>query len=408
MNILFIHQNFPAQYRHVALSYARESAHGLVAIGKTTAGRVRGVRNALYSLREASGMSSNPFVRDYESKVRHGQAVFRVASALKQKGYRPDVIVAHPGWGEDMYVNDVFPGVPRLLYAEFFYHALGADVNFDPEFPGSEVDNARVRSRNAAQLVSLESADWGLSPTQWQRAQYPEFFRSRISVLHDGIDTDAVAPDSAARWRLADGRELTRDDEVVTYAVRNLEPYRGIHHFLRAARLILERRPNAQILVAGGDEVSYGRRLPEGKTYRELFLEEAPIDSERIHFLGRLPYGEYLKVLQVSRAHVYLTVPFVLSWSMLEAMACECLIIGSATPPVTEVLADGKNGLLADFFSPEEIAVRVGEVLAAPEKFDAMRSAARQTIIDRFALGDLLPRHRLLIDSLARGETPEA
>ncbi|HEX9648424.1 MAG TPA: glycosyl transferase family 1, partial [Alphaproteobacteria bacterium] len=320
MNILFIHQNFPAQYRHIALSYAREGGHGLVAVGKDTAGRVKGVRHVLYKLTRPPRQSRHPYVHDFETKVHHGQTVRRALAAIKERGFLPDVILAHPGWGEDMFVPDVFPEVPRLLYAEFYYHAHGADVNFDPEQPLADGDDARIRARNAGQLLSLESATWGVSPTEWQRSQYPELFRPRISVLHDGIDVDLVRPDDGASLVLAGGTTLTRADEVVTYAVRNLEPYRGFHQFLRAARLILERRPRAQIVVVGGDEVSYGRRPPAGTTFREHYLAEAPIDQARVHFLGRLPYDQYLRVLQVSQAHIYLTVPFVLSWSMLEAM----------------------------------------------------------------------------------------
>jgi glycosyltransferase involved in cell wall biosynthesis len=406
MNILFIHQNFPAQYRYIAASYAREGRHRLVAIARANAGRVRGVQHAIYKIGKQPRTSRHPYVRDFENKIQHGRAVLGVMKAIKEKGFLPDVIVSHPGWGEDLFAKDAFPEVPRLAYAEFYYHAHGADVNFDPEQPLADGDVARIRARNAGQLLSIESADWAISPTEWQRSQFPQAFRGRISVLHDGINTDAVRADEGASLTLPGGRTLARSDEVVTYAVRNLEPYRGIHQFLRAARLILERRPRAQIVVAGGDEVSYGRRLPEGESYRERYLAEAPIDRDRIHFLGRLRYQQYLRLLQVSQAHVYLTVPFVLSWSMLEAMAAGCVVIGSDTPPVAEVIEDGRNGLLADFFSPNEIADRVDEVLDHPDRHTEMRLNARRTILERYALNDLLPRQRALIEAVAARELP--
>jgi glycosyltransferase involved in cell wall biosynthesis len=406
MNILFIHQNFPAQYRYIAASYAREGRHRVVAIARANAGRVRGVQHAIYKIGKQPRTSRHPYVRDFENKIQHGRAVLGVMKAIKEKGFLPDVIVSHPGWGEDLFAKDAFPEVPRLAYAEFYYHAHGADVNFDPEQPLADGDVARIRARNAGQLLSIESADWAISPTEWQRSQFPQAFRGRISVLHDGINTDAVRADEGASLTLPGGRTLARSDEVVTYAVRNLEPYRGIHQFLRAARLILERRPRAQIVVAGGDEVSYGRRLPEGESYRERTLAEAPIDRDRIHFLGRLRYQQYLRLLQVSQAHVYLTVPFVLSWSMLEAMAAGCVVIGSDTPPVAEVIEDGRNGLLVDFFSPNEIADRVDEVLDHPDRHTEMRLNARRTILERYALNDLLPRQRALIEAVAARELP--
>lgn len=406
MNVLIIHQNFPAQYRYIALALARGGKNRVVALAKETAGRVKGARHVIYKLPRAPRESAHPYVRDFETKVHHGFTVQRALAAIKGHGFTPDVILSHPGWGEDLFVPDVYPDVPRLIYAEFYYHAHGADVNFDPEQPLAEGDESRIRARNAGQLLSLESATWGVSPTAWQRSQYPEFFQPRISVLHDGIDTDKAKPDEGAQLTLPDGTTLGRTNEVVTFAVRNLEPYRGIHQFLRAARVILERRPLAQVVVVGGDGVSYGRRLAQGQTYREFYMAEAPIDESRIHFLGRLPYDEYLRVLQVSQAHVYLTVPFVLSWSMLEAMATGALVIGSATPPVEEVIEPGQNGLLCDFFSPADIADKVDEVLDHADRMAELRARARQTILDRFALSKLLPRQLKLIEAVAARDLP--
>lgn len=401
-----MHQNFPAQYRHIALHYARAGSHRLVAIGKSTAGRVKGVEHALYKIGSKPRLSRHPYVQDFESKVLHGDAALRVAKAVKERGFEPDVILSHPGWGEDLFIKDVFPDAPRLAYAEFYYHANGADVNFDPEVSSRPTDPARIRARNAAHLLSMESADWLVSPTAWQRRQFPDILQPKMSVLHDGIDTDVVTPNSDAEVTLASGVKLTADDEVVTYVARNLEPYRGFHQFLRAARLILERRPSARILVVGADGVSYGRGPEGGGTWREHLMAEAPIDESRIHFLGRIQYDAYLHVLRISRAHVYLTVPFVLSWSMLEAMAAQCLIVASDTPPVTEVIEDGHNGLLVDYFSPEDVATRVEQVLARPGDFDEMRAAARQTIVERYALARQVPKQCKLVEAVAARAVP--
>lgn len=406
MNILFIHQNFPAQYRHIAVHYANQGGNRLVAIAKSSAGRVRGVEHALYKIGRKPRVSRHPYVQDFEAKAHHGDAAQRMAKAVEAQGFSPDVILSHPGWGEDLFIKDVYPDVPRLAYAEFYYNANGADVNFDPEMSSNSVDESRIRSRNAGQLLSMESADWLVSPTHWQRRQYPTILQPKITVLHDGIDTDIVTPSNDTEITLGSGPKLTAADEVVTYVARNLEPYRGFHQFMRAARLILDRRPNARILVVGGDQVSYGRRPARGVTWREHMLAEAPIDTSRIHFLGRIRYDAYLQVLRVSRAHIYLTVPFVLSWSMLEAMAAQCLVIGSNTPPVTEVIEDGRNGLLVDFFSPEDIASRVDEVLDRPEKFDAIREAARRTVVERFALTQQLPKQRRLLEAVAARALP--
>ena len=262
----------------------------------------------------------------------------------------------------------------------------------------------RARARNAHLLLGLECCDDGISPTEWQKRQHPAAFWPKISVVFDGIDTDVVRPDPAAGFTLPSGRILTRGDEVVTYVARNLEPYRGFPSFMRAVPDILRRRPSAQILIVGGDDVSYGRSPLNGKTWRETMLEEVgPLDPSRVHFLGKLPYQRYLSMLQVSSAHVYLSAPFVLSWSCLEALAARCVIVGSATPPVQEVIEDGRNGLLVDFFSPTEIAERVAEALARRHAMDAIRRRARDTVLERYDLSKCLPRQIRIVRELGGG-----
>lgn len=406
MRVLYLHQNFPAQYRHIAAHLSRQGGHVQVAVAKTTAGRVAGVKHIHYDLGDTPTRSQNGYVTDFETKTIHAQMVRDVLINLRQRGFTPEIVLSHPGWGEAMFVKDVYPDSPRLDYCEFYYNAHGADVNFDPEQQILSDDTARIRSRNAAALMSLDSCDWGLSPTRWQRSQYPRGYHDKISVLHDGIDTEHVVPDPACKLTLPNGAKLTRRDEVVTFVARNLEPYRGFHQFMRAAKYITERRPNLHIIVVGGDGVSYGRRLPEGETYRARMLNEVPLDLNRVHFVGRLEYEKYLKVLQISSVHIYLTVPFVLSWSMLESMSAGCLVLGSDTPPVAEVIDDGQNGLLVDFFSPRRIADRVDEVFDHPDRMADVRRAARATVLDHYALSLCLPKHLNLISEIADRRLP--
>ena len=244
-----------------------------------------------------------------------------------------------------------------LLYCEFFYRARGGDMGFDPEFPPNAEKILRLRVMNAPLLMSLDASDWGMAPTRWQQKQFPAPYAERMSVIHDGIDTDLVTPGSEPR-----------DQELITYVARNLEPYRGFHVFMRAIPEIQKRRPNARIVIVGGDEVSYSPRLPAGETYRQRLLREidGKADLSRVHFTGRIPYAEYLELLRRSSVHVYLTYPFVLSWSLLEAMSAGCLVVASRTPPVEEVIRDGENGLLVDFFSTEQIAANDGRSFVAP------------------------------------------
>lgn len=400
MRVLFVHQNFPGQYKHLAPALADDPANEVVAIGdQANLQRARGLHPRLgllaYPSPPGASAQSHHYLRSTEAAVRRGQAVARAALELKSKGFTPDVICAHPGWGEALFLKDVFPDARLVLYLEFYYRAHGSDMHFDPEFPSSFDDGCRVRVRNANQLLSLEAADAAISPTQWQRAQYPAMLQQRISVIHDGVDTDMVCPGPVSGFKLPDGRVLQSGDEVITYVARNLEPYRGIHQFLRSLPQILAARPNAQVLVVGGEEVSYGRPAPDGQTYRALYMKElaGQFDTSRVHFLGKLPYQQYLQVLRLSSAHVYLTYPFVLSWSMLEAMACGCLLIGSSTAPVLEVLQHQRNGLLVDFHAPEAIAAAVIAALENPQAMAPLREQARRDVQERFDLKRVcLPR----------------
>jgi len=409
MKVLFIHQGIPGQFGRLARHLASDPNNQVWFVTKpqTKPIQIPGVRKIEYRPDRSPGKGTHHYIVGLQNGVRHGQAVARVAFELKKKGFRPDIVYAHPGWGESLYLKDVYPDVPLLNYFEFYYRGFGADTYFNPQEPIKFDDLLRIRTKNAINLLSLESCDWGISPTDWQWRQHPPQFRNKISVIHDGIDTTVAKPDPTARLTLASGVTLDPSDEVVTYVARNLEPYRGFPSFMRAAAKICARRPNCHILIVGGDGVSYGRRPRAGTTYRQMMLAEVDIDPTRVHFLGKLPYGQYLKVLQVSSAHVYLTVPFVVSWSMLEAMSVGCPVIGSNTPPVAEVIEDGKNGLLADFFSPEEIAERVDEALDHEDRMAALRERARNTILERYDLANCLPRQLKVMEDLIAGRRPE-
>lgn len=407
MRVLFIHQNMPGQFVHLARHFAADARHKAAFITHREGVQMPGVLKVQYQLKPPPGRTPHPHLNNLQNAVVYGEGVLRALSVLvKQHGFRPDIVVAHPGWGEALFVKDALPSVPLLNYVEFFYRAFGADTFFDPADKPSPSELCRIRVKNANNLLNLDSCDWAFCPTFWQWWQQPGGFRPKISVIHDGIDTDVVRPDPQASVTLPDGRVVTRADTVVTYVARNLEPYRGFPQFMRAAAVILASRPDVQILVVGGEQGGYGRQAPEGTSYRELLMREVKLDPTRIHFLGRLPYSEYLKVLQVSAVHIYLTVPFVLSWSMLESMAAECLLVASATPPVQEVIEDGVNGLLVDFFDPKQIAQRVLEALDRGAALSPLRSAARQTILDRYALARCLPQQLALIEALAGGTQP--
>ncbi len=405
MNILFVHPNFPGQYRHIATHLHGTGRHQLVAM--TLNGNAQRLlpRTIYFDAPESDLSGIDPLLKSYAKASRRGHAAACRALALAREGFVPDLILGHSGWGDTLFLRDVFPKARIQAYSEFFYQAEGADAGFDPEWPTRDFSSrALTHSKNAATLSGLFSCTRGLAPTQWQRDVFPAEARQRIDVVHDGIDTDIVSPNSSAWIHLnREGIKLSPGDEVVTFVNRNLEPYRGYHVFMRALPRVLAERPKARVVIVGGDGVSYGAAPPQGRSWRDIFLDEVRdrIDSSRVHFVGKLPYALYLNLLQVSAAHVYLTYPFVLSWSMLEAMAMQCVVIGSDTAPVREVIEHGQNGILTPFFDIDALAGNVVAVLARPDEFRDMRHRARQTVVDRYDLRRrCLPQQLSLLDKL--------
>jgi glycosyltransferase involved in cell wall biosynthesis len=408
---LFIHQNFPGQYRHLARHFADQPGNRVYFITQSNSNLMRGVIKLVYAAEQPPRSGCHPYTLDIDASIRTGMAVADVCRMLKGQGVRPDIIVGHSGWGETLFVKDIFPDTPLLADFEFFYHPRGVDVGFDPEFTSLFFsDPARLRAKNAVNLMSYGAADWGHTATDWQKSLFPAEMRRRITAIHEGVDSDALRPDPGAWFKLGGaGLTLSRRDEVVTYVSRSLEPYRGFHVFMRALPEVLRRRPRAHVIIIGKAGVSYGPPAPPGTTFREMMLREvsARLDLSRVHFLGQMPYAHYLNILQVSSVHVYLTYPFVLSWSFVEAMSSGCLVIGSNTAPVQEFLEDGVNGLEVDFFSPRALAERIDEALEHPDRMQHIRDAARRTAIELFDLRrSLLPRWQKLLNELIGPASP--
>lgn len=405
MNVLFMHQNFPGQFRHLASYFASFPENSVIGICQPHAPGIRDkqfstILKSVYQPHRTPSQAIHPYLLNVENHLLNGQGSARVLLDLKKKGFKPDLAFAHIGWGEPLYFKDIFPDVPLVGYCEFYYHGDGVDLGFDPQFPATMDDRMRVRTWNATQLVSLASMDIGVSPTKWQKSLYPSEFHHKIRVIHEGINTDAVQPILHQTLTLPTGLTLTKEMEVISYTARGLEPYRGFHIFMRAVEEICRRRPNCHIVITGGDEARYGKKLPKETSYRRKFLKEIAIDQNRVHFLGFVPYETHLRTLQVSSAHIYLTVPFVLSWSVLEAMAAECVVLGSATPPVREIIEHGRNGFLFDFFSPTQIADRVDEVLDDPHRKRHLGHEARRDIVMHYEVKKGLAAYQVLYKSL--------
>lgn len=409
MNILFIHQNFPGQFKFLAPALVAQG-HAVtgMTMQKTQASQWQGVRLVPYTTNRGTTPNVHPWVSDFETKTIRAEACFKAALQMKAAGYQPDVIIAHHGWGESLFLKEVWPQAKMAIYCEFFYHPQGADVGFDPEFPPKDVGDAcRLRLKNLNNLLHFEVADAGISPTHWQASTFPEPFRSKITVVHDGIDTEAVAPNAQVSLTLNGQIRLTRQDEIVTFVNRNLEPYRGYHIFMRALPQLLKNRPHARVLMVGGDDVSYGARPEGGQKWKDIFAAEvrgqiSDADWSRVHFLGHVPYEHFIPLLQLSTVHVYLTYPFVLSWSLLEAMSAGCAIVASDTQPLREAITHDQTGRLVDFFDAPALAQEVSALLGDPQARARLGANARAFAQSHYDLKTVcLPQQLGWVNSLA-------
>ena len=411
-NILFVHSNFPGQFGFVAQALL---ARGMrcEAIASATSRQMPGIPLSRWGIKRGSTPGIFvPAVRAEADCIR-GRAAAECALMLRQKGFVPDLIIGHPGWGETLFLRDIFPKAKQIIYGEYYYRAEGGDVGFDPEFGEVSVDERfRVHAINATLALALSEANRIVCASRFQASLLPPIFAARMTIIHEGIDTAAVRPNRDASLTLANGRLLDRSLPIVTFINRRFEPLRGFHIFMRALPKVLAEVPDCQAVLIGADETGgYGKPAPANTTWKKHYPAEIEgrCDKSRLHFTGRIPYRQMLAALSISLAHVYYTYPFVLSWSLLEAMASECLVVCSDTAPVRDVVQDGKNGLLLDFFDVDLLARTLITACREPERFSSLRKAARQTVVDEFDRARLcLPAWMRLVDEVLGVQTPGA
>ncbi len=388
MKILFVHQNFPAQFKHLAPALVK-LGYDVQALAINNNPVPAGIHVTYYKPLRSNSPKIHPWVLDIESKVIRAEAAFYAALKLRDAGFTPDIIIAHPAWGESWFLKDVWPGARMGLYAELYYKNNDSDTDFDAEFSKPHVAEAcRLRLKNASHDLQFALADKLLSPTEFQRCTFPQTLQEKITVIHDGIDTKQLQPNPDAKLHLNNSLVLTNESEIITFVNRNLEPMRGYHIFMRALPDILRQRPNARVIIVGGDDVSYGSRPPEETTWKNLFLNEVcdQLDMSRVHFVGKIAYHNFIKLLQISTVHVYLTYPFVLSWSLLEAMSIGCAIVASDTAPVKEVIKHNETGRLVNFFDKENLAAQIIDLLKKPAERKNLGIAARDYAISNYDL----------------------
>lgn len=410
MNILFIHRSFMGQFKYLATVLSLDPKNTVMFLTEDDEYQVQGIKKIVYTSKTKP--SNNKYLNNYESALERAISAAKKAEEIKSQGFKPDVIYGFAGWGSSMLIKDVFPDVPFICYCEWFVNPTGANIEFDGTVLNLE-EKAALRCNNAHVLTTLSLADAAISPTQWQKNQFPKEFHDKISVIHDGVDTGLFMPDENVKFivkskmengvgqalhdskqanppALPETLEFTTNDEIITYGTRGFEPTRGFPQFMEAVEKLLKSRPNAHVLIAGDNKVHYGSQ--KNVDYKALMLKKLDLDMNRVHFVGTLPYAEYKKFLQVSSVHIYLTYPFVLSWSILDAMATGCCLVASKTEPVLEVIEDNYNGLLTDFFNVEQLVEKIEYALDNKNKIQEIRKNARQSVIEKYDLTKVLPQ----------------
>ncbi len=407
MKILFAHNNFPGQYRRLIGHIAGMKDVQAATVTLATNQNKFATPKVTFRPHREPKADIHPAVVGIERAVLMGQAAYKSLMDMKKKNGSPDIILAHSGWGAGLFFKDIFPDAKLLNYYEWYYHCHGGDGEFIERARYDANAEIRIRMKNTPILHDLAAQDWGQSPTHFQKSRFPEIFRNNISVLHDGVDTDYFSPAKGAQVKVANGKVLTEKDEVISYVARGMEPYRGFPQFMETVSKLQKIRPNLHVVILGADRIAYGSQLPSGKGMKEPMLEKFEFDHDRLHFMGLQPLEFLRDLFRITSAHIYLTAPFVLSWSMLEAMSTGALIVGSDTEPVRELIDDGKNGLLVDFWNTDALVDRMVSVLENPGEFEHLKSSARNRIVNHYAKDDLLPKYWDMITDVAEGRTPK-
>lgn len=405
MKFLFVHQNMPGQYRELLSWLVARGGHEITFLTQRRGLQIQGVRSVTYRPHHQPEKTAYGLSRDWEAAAGAGLgAALALRQLQRDEGFKPDIIIGHTGWGELLFTKEIWPDVPVIGFFEYFYRTSGGLVGFDPDNPPNDQAGFFAQARNTVPYASIEVVDQGHVPTVWQRDRFPSSFHDRMYTCHDGIRCDRLLPDPAATVALGRLEQpLTRADEVVTYVARNMERARGFHIMMRALPEILAKRPRARVLMIGGNETSYGAESSHPRGLRGEMEEELgdQIDWSRVHFLGKVPYEDLCRIIRISRCHIYLTMPFVLSWSLLEAMSMQATVVAADVAPVREAVTHGETGMLVDFFDPAALAAQVSDVLANPGAYAHLGPKARAHVLKHYDfLSHCLPEHIAQINAL--------
>jgi len=390
MHVLFIHQNFPAQFGHIAAYLVQRKGFRATFVSEQPPGNDGGIERIQYKIAGGATAQTHYCSRSYENAIWHSHAIYDALAA--RPDIRPDLVVAHSGFLSTVFLRELYD-CPIVNYFEYFYHTTGADLDFRPDFPYPAINKLRAGARNAVLLMDLEDCDAGYSPTRWQRGLFPRLFQDKVRTIFDGIDTSVWRPQPGLPRTIGD-RSVRDDVRIVSYVSRGMESIRGFDIFMQAAKRICQRRGDVLFVVVGEDRVCYGGDLDftGGQSFKQWVLARDDYELSRFVFTGLMPTPELVKLFSITDLHIYLTVPFVLSWSLMDALACGATVLASNTAPVREMIDHGRNGLLTDFFDADALADAACRVLDAPRDFKHLGQAGVELIGERYSLEVCLPR----------------
>ncbi len=402
MRIVFVHPNYPAQFGHVAQQLSARHGDQCWFVTHRGSGQDGPVERIGYQIGGGARAENHYCSRSFENYVWHSHGVYEALKA--RPDIQPDLVVGHSGFGSTVFLRELY-ACPIINYFEFYYHAHGSDLDYRPEFPPTELDVLRTYTRDAMLLLDLETCTAGYCPTEYQRSLFPPVYQPKLSCIFDGLDPQFWRRLSAAELgpRQVAGQTIGDDQKIVTYVSRGFESMRGFDIFMQIAGRMAQERDDVVFVCVGTDRVAYGGdlRYVEAKSFREHVLSQSNYPLERFIFTGRVAPQELVRIFSLSDLHIYLTVPFVLSWSLMNALSCECTVVASDTPPVQEMITHGENGLLADFFDVDRLTELALDVLAAPQNFSQLGPAGRQRIEDRYSTERVLPHLRAFYEQVA-------
>jgi glycosyltransferase involved in cell wall biosynthesis len=402
VHVLFVHKNFPAQFGHIAAHLVQQRGYRCTFASETAPGIAGGIQKIQYKPVGGATEHAHYLTRTFDNATAHAAGVYEALKPLALR-LRPDLIVGHSGFGSTLFLPELFPAARLINYFEYFYHPHNSDMDFRPEWPVLEEDVLRARTRNAMILLDMEYCHAGYSPTEYQASLMPAAYRPKLRVLHDGIDTEFWRRRPPAAERAFGPHTFGPETRIVTYVSRGFESMRGFDIFLRAAKHIYTADARVVFLIVGSDRVSYGGDLKfiREKSFREFMLKQDDYDLSRLIFLGQVKPADLVRVLSLSDLHIYLTVPFVLSWSLLNALACGCTVLASDTAPVREFIRPGETGLLRNFFDVEGFAAAALEVLKDPAAYRHLGQAGERLIREHYSLQTIIPRMTTFYEEVA-------